>query len=115
MLCFHTVLNQILHTVLLVSIIVPDLAEGYKLDVEPTKLTFSGSSRSQKQEYACDLALFSEVKPESVKKASIGKGLFLTIQKKGAVSCSSDARMGNSARLLPGPIAMLQSLLLCNL
>lgn len=70
---------------LLISIIVPDLAEDYKLDVQSNKLVFSGSSRSQKQQFACDLDLFDEVKPESTKKASIGKGLFLTIQKKGAL------------------------------
>lgn len=72
-------------TVLLVSIMVPDLAEDYKLDVQSTKLTFSGSSRSQKQQFSCDLELFDEVIPEETKKATIGKGLFLTLRKKGAL------------------------------
>lgn len=82
-LVLHHVAQYCTAAVLLVSIMVPDLNDDYKLDIQPTKLNFSGNSRSQKQQFACDLELFGEVVPEQTKKATVGKGLFLTLQKKG--------------------------------
>lgn len=62
---------------------VPDLDPSFKFDVKSTEISFSGKSRSQNKDFECTLPLFSEIIPEETKQTVIGKGLSVTLRKKG--------------------------------
>jgi hypothetical protein len=62
---------------------VPDVDEKEKkLDIQPTKVSFSGYSKTHKVTYKVDLDLYGEVEPEHTKIAHTGRAIDLVLRKK---------------------------------
>jgi hypothetical protein len=82
------------------SIMVPDLADGYTLDVAEDSVTFKGASQSEKaKSYEFKLDLFAAVEKEEGKKVALfGKGLQVTLRKKGQLRTLELSIWFNSAR-----------------
>jgi len=60
-----------------------DVAEkDMKLDIQPTKLSFTGYSHSKKTTYSVVLEFFAEIVPEETKKIHTDRDLVLVLQKK---------------------------------
>lgn len=74
-------------SVLLLTILVPELQPDYKLDISPQKIAFSGQSKlhgDYDKTFAFDMDLFAEVEVEQGKKETVtGKGINLVLRKKG--------------------------------
>ena len=57
-------------------------AEGMKLDLQPTKLSFQGTSTSKKVTYAVDLEFYAEIDPQESKIHHTGRDIELVLRKK---------------------------------
>ena len=53
-----------------------------KLDLQPTKLSFKGTSTSKKVTYAVELELFAEIDPKESKIHHTGRDIELVLRKK---------------------------------
>ena len=53
-----------------------------KLDLQPTKLSFKGTSTSKKVTYAVDLEFFAEIDPKESKIQHSGRDVTLVLRKK---------------------------------
>jgi len=70
--------NHIFLTIMAADVPESDL----KLDLEPTKLSFKGTSISKKATYAVDLEFFAEIDPKESKIHHTGRDIELVLQKK---------------------------------
>lgn len=71
------------HNYVFLTISVPDVPkESLKLDVQPTKVTFTGTSSSKKTTYHVELELYAEIEPSETKTHHTGKNIELVLQKK---------------------------------
>ncbi|KAF2463135.1 HSP20-like chaperone [Lindgomyces ingoldianus] len=57
-------------------------AEGMKLDLQPTKLSFKGTSTSKKVTYAVELEFFAEIDPKESKIHHTGRDIEMVLRKK---------------------------------
>ncbi|KAF2657540.1 HSP20-like chaperone [Lophiostoma macrostomum CBS 122681] len=65
------------------TIVASDVPEkDLKLDLQPTKLSFKGTSTSKKVTYAVDLEFFAEVDPDESKIINTGRDIELVLRKK---------------------------------
>jgi HSP20 family molecular chaperone IbpA len=65
------------------TISVPDVSkENIKLDLQPTKLEFTGTSSTLKRKYHVELELFGEIDPAESKINHTSKNVELKLQKK---------------------------------
>lgn len=65
------------------TLMVPDVPEDkLKLDIQPTKLTFTGHSNTKKCTYHVELELFAEIDPAETKKHHSDRDLELVLRKK---------------------------------
>jgi len=56
--------------------------EGMKLDLQPTKLTFTGTSTSKKVTYHVELEFYTEIDPKESKIHHTGRDIVLVLRKK---------------------------------
>lgn len=62
---------------------VPDVpAKSLKLDLAPTKLTFTGTSESKKTTYHVELEFYSEIDPENSKTHHTAANIQMVLRKK---------------------------------
>ena len=65
------------------TIVAADVPESdLKLDLQPTKLSFKGTSTSKKVTYAVDLDFFAEIDPKESKIQHSGRDVTLVLRKK---------------------------------
>lgn len=65
------------------TIVATDVPESdLKLDLQPTKLSFKGTSTSKKVTYAVDLEFFAEIDPKESKIHHTGRDIELVLRKK---------------------------------
>jgi hypothetical protein len=65
------------------TIVAADVPESdLKLDLQPTKLSFKGTSTSKKVTYAIDLDFFAEIDPKESKTLHSGRDVTLVLRKK---------------------------------
>ncbi|PSN72870.1 HSP20-like chaperone [Corynespora cassiicola Philippines] len=65
------------------SIVAADVPESdLKIDLQPTKLSFKGTSTSKKVTYAVDLEFFGEIVPEESKSHNSGRDVSFVLRKK---------------------------------
>lgn len=65
-----------------VAISAPDVPKDkLKLDLQPTKIVFSGYSESKKVDYAVELELYAEVDPNESKINHTGKNIEMVLRK----------------------------------
>ncbi|KAF2418730.1 HSP20-like chaperone [Tothia fuscella] len=65
------------------TITAPDVAkEDLKLDIQPTKLVFTGKSKTKKATYHVELELFGEIDPAESKTSHTDKNVELVLRKK---------------------------------
>ncbi|KAF3047894.1 hypothetical protein E8E11_009430 [Didymella keratinophila] len=65
------------------TIVAADVPESdLKLDLQPTKLSFKGTSTSKKVTYAVDLEFFAEIDPKESKIQHSGRDVTLVLRKK---------------------------------
>ncbi|KAF2019104.1 HSP20-like chaperone [Aaosphaeria arxii CBS 175.79] len=65
------------------TIVASDVPESdLKLDLQPTKLSFKGTSTSKKVTYAVDLEFFAEIDPKESKIHHTGRDIELVLRKK---------------------------------
>lgn len=65
------------------TIVAADVPESDKqLDLQPTKLTFKGTSTSKKVTYAVELEFFAEIDPKETGIHHTGRGIDLVLRKK---------------------------------
>ncbi|KAJ8117595.1 hypothetical protein OPT61_g1238 [Boeremia exigua] len=65
------------------TIVAADVPESdLKLDLQPTKLSFKGTSSSKKLTYAVDLEFFAEIDPKESKIQHSGRDVTLVLRKK---------------------------------
>lgn len=65
------------------TIMAPDVPESeLKLDLQPTKLTFSGPSTSKKVTYAVELEFYAEIDPKESKINHTARDIEMVLRKK---------------------------------
>jgi hypothetical protein len=65
------------------TIVASDVPEkDLKLDLQPTKLSFKGTSTSKKVTYAVDLEFYDEIDPKESKIINTGRDIELVLRKK---------------------------------
>ncbi|KAF2266942.1 HSP20-like chaperone [Lojkania enalia] len=65
------------------TIVASDVPESdLKLDLQPTKLSFKGTSTSKHVTYALDIDLFAEIDPKESKIHHTGRGIEMVLRKK---------------------------------
>jgi hypothetical protein len=65
------------------TITAPDVPDSdMKLDLQPTKLTFTGKSSTKKLTYHCELEFFAEIDPAESKTSHTGRDVELVLRKK---------------------------------
>lgn len=65
------------------TIVAADVPESdLKLDLQPTKLSFKGTSTSKKVTYAVDLEFFAEIDPKESKIQHSGRDVTMVLRKK---------------------------------
>lgn len=65
------------------TLVVPDVAESKaKLDIQPTKVTFTGHSETKKCTFHVELELYAEIDPAETKKHHSARALELVLRKK---------------------------------
>ena len=65
------------------TIVAADVPESdLKLDLQPTKLSFKGTSTSKKVTYAVDLDFFAEIDPKESKISHSGRDVTMVLRKK---------------------------------
>jgi len=65
------------------TITAPDVpGSDMKLDIQPTKLTFTGKSSTKKTIYHCELEFFAEIDPAESKTSHTGRDVEMVLRKK---------------------------------
>src|SRR5438094_785395 len=65
------------------TIMAPDVPEkDMKLDIQPTKMTFTGASTSKKTTYHFEIEFFAEIDPSETKTHHSGRDIELVLRKK---------------------------------
>ncbi|KAF2495913.1 HSP20-like chaperone [Lophium mytilinum] len=66
-----------------INVVVPNVSESdLKLDLQPTKLTFTGTSASKHKTYHVELEFFAEIDPKESKTINSGQTVELVLRKK---------------------------------
>jgi hypothetical protein len=65
------------------TITAPDVPDAdMKLDIQPTKLTFTGKSSTKPVTYHCELEFFAEIDPAESKTSHTGRDVEMVLRKK---------------------------------
>ncbi|KAK7536146.1 HSP20-like chaperone [Phyllosticta citribraziliensis] len=74
--------TDVARNIVYVAISAPDVPKDkMKLDIQPTKITFSGHSDTKSVDYAVELELYAEVDPKESKVNHTGKNVELVLRK----------------------------------
>jgi len=75
---------------------VPDVpAKSLKLDITPTKLTFTGTSESKKTTYHVELEFYAEIDPENSKTHHTAANIQMVLRKKEKVNGAKYVHISN--------------------